>query len=138
MAKVFIEETTLTSIGDAIREKGGTSELINPLDMPNAITNLPSGGGGIEVEPIVLAGDQQYGCSGNVASKYIELFGDTISTYNISNLTCMFHNYKNSIIPFDINCYISPSGFRSCFSSSKITQTPRVINLQPREMDSLF
>ena len=46
MAKVFIEETTLTSIGDAIRDKAGTNELISPLDMPNAISNLPSGGGG--------------------------------------------------------------------------------------------
>ena len=46
MAKVFIEETTLTSIGDAIRDKAGTNELISPLDMPNAIINLPSGGGG--------------------------------------------------------------------------------------------
>ena len=49
MAQVFIEETTLSSIGDAIREKGGTSELISPLDMPNAISNLPSGGGGGDI-----------------------------------------------------------------------------------------
>lgn len=43
MSKVFIEETTLSAIGDAIREKGGTTALIAPLDMPDAITNLPTG-----------------------------------------------------------------------------------------------
>lgn len=46
MSKVFIEESTLTAIGDAIREKNGTTDMIAPLDMATAITNLPSGGGG--------------------------------------------------------------------------------------------
>lgn len=46
MSKVFIEESTLTAIGDALREKNGTTDMIAPLDMATAITNLPSGGGG--------------------------------------------------------------------------------------------
>lgn len=44
MSKVFIEDTTLTSIGNAIRTKNNSSELISPLDMADMITNLPSGG----------------------------------------------------------------------------------------------
>jgi len=44
MSKVFIEESTLSSIGNAIREKNGTTDLLGPLDMATAITNLPSGG----------------------------------------------------------------------------------------------
>ncbi len=43
MSKVFIEESTLTSIGDAIREKNGTADLIAPLNMAAAISNLSSG-----------------------------------------------------------------------------------------------
>lgn len=43
MGKVFIEESTLTSIGDAIRTKSGSTELIAPLAMAEAITNLPAG-----------------------------------------------------------------------------------------------
>lgn len=46
MGKVFIEETTLTSIGDAIRNKTGDSALLNPLDMPTAIESIETGGGG--------------------------------------------------------------------------------------------
>lgn len=45
MSKIFIEESTLTSIGDAIREKTGKSELISPLDMPTEIEGIQSGGG---------------------------------------------------------------------------------------------
>lgn len=45
MSKVFIEEETLIGIGNAIREKSGTTDLIATTDMANAISNLPSGGG---------------------------------------------------------------------------------------------
>lgn len=44
MSKVFIEESTLTGIGDAIRSKEGTAELIPPLEMPARIEAL---GGGV-------------------------------------------------------------------------------------------
>lgn len=46
MSKVFIEEETLIGIGNAIRKKSGTTDLIATTDMANAISNLPSGGGG--------------------------------------------------------------------------------------------
>lgn len=46
MSKVFIEESTLTSIGNAIREKNGTTELIAPLDMAGAIEAIEAGGSG--------------------------------------------------------------------------------------------
>ena len=45
MAKVYLEDSTLTAIGNAIREKAGNSNLLLPSEMASAITNLPSGGG---------------------------------------------------------------------------------------------
>ena len=45
--KYFIEESTLTGIGDAIRGKNGTSDLIPVIALADAITNLPTGGGGL-------------------------------------------------------------------------------------------
>lgn len=42
MAKVFIEESTLSAIGDAIREKTGKTDIIPPLNMPTEIKGLPS------------------------------------------------------------------------------------------------
>lgn len=48
MSKVSIEESTLSAIGDAIREKTGESALLSPLDMPTAISGIISGGGDYE------------------------------------------------------------------------------------------
>lgn len=42
--KYVIQDTTLTAIGDAVRAKGGTTDLIPVVDLADAITNLPSGG----------------------------------------------------------------------------------------------
>ena len=45
MANVFVEESTMRAIGDAIREKTGSSTGILPADMPIAIQNIASGSG---------------------------------------------------------------------------------------------
>lgn len=47
MANVLIDENTMTGIADAIREKAGNSTTLLPSEMPDAIANLPSGGGDI-------------------------------------------------------------------------------------------
>ena len=46
MAKYTINDTTLTSIADAIRAKGGTSAALTPTQMPEAIAAIQAGGGG--------------------------------------------------------------------------------------------
>lgn len=51
--KYVIQDTTLTAIGDAIREKGGTTELIPVVDLADAITSLPSGGAKVDFYPEV-------------------------------------------------------------------------------------
>ncbi len=43
MAKAFIEEDTLTAIGDAIRSKGNTTELLKPSEMAGAIRSMVIG-----------------------------------------------------------------------------------------------
>lgn len=138
--KYAIEDTTLTAIGDAVRTKGETTELIKVSDLADAIINLPTGGGGdIEVEPIVLTGNQSYGCAGPIGSNYIKLFGDTISTKDIYNCEYMFYEYKNDTIPFDINC---KSGMNitlgQMFSGADIKQAPRINNVQPNSLSELF
>lgn len=144
MAKVFIEETTLSSIGDAIRDKGGTNELISPLDMPNAIINLPSGGGGdIEVEPIVLSGNQDYGCSGAMAGAYLELFGDTVSTEGITSAEYMFKGNTAKRIPFDINFKLDSYQYSNDISlifdgCINIVELPKLNNVIPQSIANMF
>lgn len=56
MSKVFIEESTLTAIGDAIRGKTGGTDLIAPLDMPTEINGISTGGGTLPSEALILKG----------------------------------------------------------------------------------
>lgn len=51
MSKLFIEDTTLTAIGNAIRTKEGTTEPIPTVDMAERIANLPSGGISAVISP---------------------------------------------------------------------------------------
>ena len=43
MAKVYLEDTTLTGIGNAIREKNGTTDLLLPSEMITAIQSISGG-----------------------------------------------------------------------------------------------
>lgn len=46
MAKYVIDDSTLIAIGDAIREKNGTSETMTPAEMATAISAIETGSGG--------------------------------------------------------------------------------------------
>lgn len=142
MSKYVIDSSTLTSIGDAVREKGGTNELILVKDLATAITNLPTGGGGdIEVDPIVLTGSGQFACAGLIAGTYINLFGDTISTNNLQTSNSMFSGAKNLIeIPFDINFtagrnWDAISMFSQCMELKK---APKINNFRPCNINNMF
>ena len=45
MAKIFIEESTLSAIGNSIRAKTGKTNMIPPLNMPAEIESIQTGGG---------------------------------------------------------------------------------------------
>ena len=127
MSKLFIEDTTLSAIGNAIREKTGSSDKLSPLDMPTAIGSITTGGGGdIEVEPVVLTGNCSYGCAGALSSMFIKLFPDKISTSKITDASYMFYNYTGETIPFDINLeknIIANIPFSQTFSGAKKLKT---------------
>lgn len=60
MSKVFIEETTLTSIGSAIREMTGKTDLIAPGDMPAEIRAIETGGGSGVIEALEITNNGTY------------------------------------------------------------------------------
>ena len=86
MGKVFIEESTLTAIGDSIRAKTGKTDMIPPLQMPTEIASIQSCGGATmkTVEgtlPLTVDGVGQrledykiYGAEGGVGNKNKNLF----------------------------------------------------------------
>ena len=86
MSKYVIDSSTLTSIADAVRTKGGTTDPIVVSDIPTAITNLPSGGGGdLPEEAFTISGDCTYRFAYDGWNWFIEKYGNKITTRNINN-----------------------------------------------------
>lgn len=123
MSKYVVDESSLTAIGDAIREKTGGTELIPLTNMPTEIASITTGGGG-EVEPIVLSGDCTRYCSGPVSSNYIKLFGNTITTNAISAAIEMFRASTIDNIPFVLNLKDNTSCSNLCYGAVSITKAP--------------
>lgn len=48
MAKLFIEDTSLTNIAKAIRSKANTTAKMTPAQMATAINQIPTGGGEVD------------------------------------------------------------------------------------------
>lgn len=121
----------LSAIGNAIRAKTGGTELLTLDAMPNEIASIETGGGG-EIQPIVLTGDQSYGCSGSLAATYINLYGNTISTKDVANTDYMFYGYQNERIPFEINYRLGVSNRTNDMfdGAKKLTQLPIMNNLK--------
>lgn len=146
MSKYVINDTTLTAIGDAVREKGGTTELIPVSGLANAIINLPSGGGG-EVEPIVISGSADYACAGKLAGNYINLYGNTISTNELTSAQYMFYNNTAKSIPFALNFdesmknatnYYSGVNCTYMFGRAEMEAPPVINNMAPINMSYMF
>lgn len=130
----------LSAIGDAIRTKGGTTELLKLDDMPAAITNLPSGGGGAEIEPFVLSGDLGNDNGNSLIPKAYEILGKYITTQDINNIYYAFANFQGKEIPFSINCSMwsrthSDSIFMSC---SNLETCPEINGLFPGRLREAF
>lgn len=107
MSKVFINESSLTSIGNAIRGKTGGSELLSvPDGMVAAIESITTGGGGSAVLPEelkVISGDAQKMFSNDYFTHYINAFGKQITTQDLENAQMFYQNKTIEEVPFDLN-----------------------------------
>ena len=140
MAKKLYEESSIQAIANAIREKNGETTTYKPSEMAAAITAITTGGGSGEVEPIVLSGSQSYGCFGKVASEYIKLFGNTISTENLQTTNNMFDSSTLEYIPFDLNYKLEHEAQiqQMFFAAYSLKALPKINNVKPRNIQSLF
>ena len=107
MSKVFINESSLTSIGNAIRGKTGNSELLSvPDGMVAAIESITTGGSGSAVLPEelkVITGNVQYLFSKDYATHYLNAFGKQITTKDLVNPQMFYQNRTIEEVPFDLN-----------------------------------
>ena len=140
MSKVFIEESTLTAIGDAIRGKTGGTDLIAPLNMPTEINGI-STGTTLPEEAYVITGNCNSRFKTNNWNWYIDTCGSQVTTNNITDCTQMFYNSnKLTTIPFSINCDSTKSSipcdymFDEC---NQLTALPEV-TIKPKSFFLVF
>lgn len=56
MAEYLVQDTSLTAVADAIREKGGTTAPLSfPDGMAEAVRNIQSGGGDLSAVDVYIA-----------------------------------------------------------------------------------
>lgn len=129
MAKLFIESTTLTNIADAIRGKDGTSDPITPLQMPERITNLPTGGGeDLVPATIKLTGscshlfDTRGGYPGTGLYWIAKNYGDRIVCENINDANYMFAGMTADQAPesWDFILHLRGAGTSTYSSGCKV------------------
>lgn len=140
MSKIFIEESTLTAIGDAIRGKEGTTELVPVTDMATRITAIQSGSDPV-IESLEITSNGTYTateCDGyspitvNVpqdgapTADELTLTGNCYWTFaNGGQWDWFIKKYGNQITTRDIN------GLNRTFGNcSTLTEIPFEINCQ--------
>ena len=132
MSKYVIEDTTLISIADAVRDKAGTTDTILVSELPTAIANIPTGGGGggdLPEEALTITGRGDYRFAYNGWNWFIDTYGNRIKTKDMTDVVRMFAQSSTlTNIPFDIN--ITKSGnkdmsymFQNC---AELTEVPYI------------
>lgn len=145
MATVFIDETRLTAIGDAIREKTGGTELLKVADMPTAIAGIvASGEVGLPERMKVLTGN----CEGLFyLGNWIWIFEDypgQVSTKDLEHCSSMFWNAKTlKTITFNFNFNnesdIFPSTYQMFEDCTELQEIEGdMVNLSPSNMADMF
>ena len=132
MANVYLQDSTLTAIGDAIRTKGGTTAQLYPSEMPAAITNLPSGGGAPEIDFYNLNVSKNSNFTyymwkdwSNIITDFSKIIqftilfgkGSIMATVNSENKYTTSGNITN----FDnVTCWAIDGGFLTLFNNMRV------------------
>lgn len=94
MGNVLVEETSLSNIASAIREKSGGSATYKPGEMAAAISNLPTGGSSSDIEDNIITRN----ISGDYTNDRVSSIGDgafynsNVSSISMSNVTSIGDN----------------------------------------------
>lgn len=124
---------TFTAVGF---DENGNEFKYTPLEMVDKINELEIP----VVEPIILTGNQSYGCAGVIGSNCIKMFGDTISTEKLTNTDHMFYRLSLERIPFSINYDNSSySTLEYMFSNcDNLIEVPVMTNIYPSKINNMF
>ena len=141
MAKVLVNESSLTGIANAIRGKNGETTTYKPSEMAAAITAISGGGSGPEIpdSAFVISGSCMYWDYYGQWDSFITAYKNKWSTININSCLNMFQNSQLTEIPFEINFDTNYQSADSMFKNcEKITKPPKLNNFKPSDTSSLF
>ena len=125
MAVYTIQDTTLTAIADAIREKTGSTDDIKPTEMADILSEM------------LIIPEEAYQLSGNCQNRFafgglnwlIDIAGDKITTTDISGTNLFYQNTTIETIPFSINWDSSTTLMAGMFEEcKKLKVLPKITN----------
>lgn len=140
MAKVFIEESTLTAIGDAIRGKEGTTALIPTTQMASRISAIQTGGGGeyFTDEDLTFTGYLNNALSGKLSQKIIETEGTRIRFYDIAQVNYCFNALNNGVDLSHLTMYLTTADMTGAFANSSAGYLPALVGSAGWIQSSMF
>lgn len=102
----------LTALGDAIREKNGTTDPMTLDEMTVAVKDIQTS---VEMpeDILTLMGDQKYRFYNSNWDSFIQQYGNQIITRDLLDGNGMLYNTKLTHIPFSINFKENDSGLLS-------------------------
>ena len=131
MAKVLVNESSLTGIANAIRGKNGETTTYKPSEMAAAITAISGGGPDIPDSAFVISGNCMYRFANAGWDWFLENYGNRITTNNIEYVSYMFYFSNIENIPFEINCANKSMDMTSMFyGCTKLKELPKINNVK--------
>ena len=106
----------------------------------NVVVDVAASGGG-DLEPVVLSGNCDYACAGDLANSVIPQMKGKITTNNIYQAPYMFYNSGLAEIPFELNFYpnYDMTEVNSMFQNAgNLKKFPTIKNLNPKNASQMF
>jgi hypothetical protein len=129
MSLYSIKDTTLTAIGDAIREKNGSTDKYTSEQMATAILAITTGGGsgGLTEEGLNVTGNCSYRFGYNGWNWFINAYGNQI-TCKPTDAKQMFVSSTNlTEIPFEINMSDCTNVWQMFNGCNKLKKFPKIV-----------
>ena len=140
MSKYVIEDTTLTAIADAVREKAGTTELIQVSELPDAIAAIESGGGGdIPEEAFSFTGSINNLFSSNNWKYFLDNYATKMKFNNINSAQNVFLNSDKFTDLSKLTINTNDTNIQSMFNGCRtLIKLPKLIGTVTRYFNTLF
>ena len=144
MANVIINDTNLTNIANAIREKNGETTKYKPSEMANAILAITTGvdTSGIPEEALTLTLECSYWDYAGRWDWFFEKYKDQmIVKEDITGAAYMFYGSKITEMPLEI--YFNKYGYGFDVAgmyqqATELKSIGKIINFKPSNTDNMF